>query len=121
MNVLLIEDDNLLRVTVKRYLQTRGIEVLEATSAEAALEIRDPYHLVITDFKMPGMDGLALTRTLRSRKETAEIPVIMISGSFHHPDGEAEALRAGVSVCIQKPFSLTELASVIAQLESIPF
>lgn len=74
--------------------------------------------LVITDWSMPGMNGLALARHFRQHEATARTPIILVT-AHSDDDHKNEALRAGVNDFLTKPFSVTELkARVINLLKS---
>ncbi len=106
--LLLVDDDDAVRVTFRRILERAGFEVLEATNGEAGLELcrqRDP-GLVLLDLRMPGMDGLeALTRLVSEHPET---PVMVISGHGTMTDA-VEALRRGAWDFVAKPLPSNEL------------
>ena len=63
------------------------------------------FDLVITDMKMPEMDGLELLRRIRQQKK--HLPVIILTG-YADPKSEIEAIRAGCSHFISKPFTLSQ-------------
>jgi diguanylate cyclase (GGDEF)-like protein len=81
-----------------------------ATSGQAALGIceRGGVHLVVTDAKMPTMDGFALIGALASREQTRTIPVILLTG-VKDGDARAQALEYGAVEILQKPVDATEL------------
>ena len=80
--LLLVDDDLMLRSMETRVLRQEGYTVLEAESAAEALQlarVSGAIHLLITDFMMPELDGLELTRQFRA--VYPETPVLMVSGS----------------------------------------
>ena len=102
--VLLVDDDSALLEALPRALHCRmsGVVLDTADSAAAALEriaARD-YDAIVTDIKMPGMDGLALLSEIRSRRP--DTPTLMITGHGEH-DLAVQALRGGAYDFIQKP------------------
>jgi two-component system, NtrC family, response regulator AtoC len=110
--VLVAEDDRNLRRVLRAMLAREGYEVAEAPDGEAAcawLARRRPDAL-ITDIRMPKMDGLALFRHVRDRRP--DVPVILITA--YGTIGDAvEAIRAGAFDYISKPFDETELLRVV--------
>ena len=114
--VLLVEDEAPVRAFASRALRLRGYTVMEAESAEDALEILQDEELridlFVTDVIMPGMDGPTWVReALRQRPDTK---VVFVSGyaedAFDDPEGAIPN-----SVFLPKPFSLTDLATTVQQ------
>ena len=103
-SVLIVDDDSALLEALPETLRLRmsGVTVDTADSAAAALDriaVRD-YDAIVTDIKMPGMDGLALLAEIR--KQQPDTPVLMITG--HGEDVLAiQSLRSGAYDFIQKP------------------
>lgn len=116
--VLLVEDEAPVRAFASRALQMRGLTVLEADSAEAALEILDDPTLhvdvFLSDVVMPGIDGPSwVIQALERRPHTR---VVFMSGYAEETFGE---IQAGIpnSVFLPKPFSLSDLTETVqAQL-----
>jgi CheY-like chemotaxis protein len=82
-NVALVVDDSMLiRYTVCRFLEERGFAVESATNGVEALQVlsRVQPDLIITDVKMPRMSGNELISALKSKPETAKIPIIIVAG-----------------------------------------
>jgi CheY-like chemotaxis protein len=80
--VLVVDDSMLIRHTVCRFLEQRGFCVESATNGEDAVETpkRVIPDLIITDMQMPKMSGSELITILKSRPETASIPVVILAG-----------------------------------------
>lgn len=123
-NILLVEDEDAVRVFAVRALRNKGHRVIEAASGEQALELlgkEGPIDLLITDMIMPGIDGATLAR--RVRAERGNVRVILVSGYSE------EAARGGIADSpdfsfLPKPFSLKQLAARVhdvlgEQLESV--
>ncbi|MBM3487254.1 MAG: response regulator [Alphaproteobacteria bacterium] len=115
--VLLVEDEDAVRLFGARALRNKGYTVLEARNGEAALEMlgagATPIDLLITDVVMPGMDGPTLIRQVREKRP--ELKVIFISGytedSFRKRLGEGETVHF-----LPKPFSLQQLAGKVKEV-----
>src|ERR1700710_1183724 len=106
--VLVVDDEPIVRDVVARYLQRDGFETLEAADGDAArtlIETASP-HLVVLDVMLPGRDGLALCRWIRSR---GELPVIMLTARGEEAD-RIVGLELGADDYVTKPFSPRELA-----------
>ena len=100
--LLVIDDDVGVRQSFVAYLEDSGFEVYDAPDGAAGLELfeRCTPNLVITDLRMPGMDGLALLKSLHQRYP--ELPVIVISGAGVMSD-VVDALRLGATDYLIKP------------------
>ncbi len=112
--ILLVEDEAPVRAFASRALRMRGYTVLEADSAEAALETLQDESLnvdvFVTDVVMPGMDGPSWVQmALKARPETR---VVFVSGYAEDSFDETQS-RIPNSVFLPKPFSLTDLAETV--------
>jgi len=112
MKILVVEDEDKLRRVIELQLMGEGHEVIAASSAEEALRKVDGADLVLTDLKMPGMDGLTLLERLGT--EAAAIPVIVMT-AFGNVETAVEAMKRGAVDFLQKPFSLDHLSTVVAK------
>ncbi|HEY4164997.1 MAG TPA: ATP-binding protein, partial [Dongiaceae bacterium] len=115
--VLLVEDEDAVRLFGARALRNKGYKVLEARSGEAALEIvnehMDEIDLVISDVVMPRMDGPTLVKDLRTRRP--DIRVIFISG--YAEDAFRRRVDAGEEAhFLMKPFTLKQLAAKVKEV-----
>lgn len=118
MNQILVVDDSLsVRKVLERLLSSHA-DVRVAVSAEDALAQLDAGmpipDLLISDVLMPGMDGLELSQILRRRPDTAQMPIVLISGVLND-ELMQRANAAGVHAVIRKPFTVEELQPVILQ------
>lgn len=114
--VLLVEDEDSIREMVALNLKMAGWEVLEAPSAERALELlhQSPAcDAALLDIMLPGMDGLSLCETIR--RDNSAIGIIMVSAKGQEED-KIRGLSIGADDYITKPFSVSEL---VARLEAL--
>lgn len=112
--ILLAEDELLLRMSVARGLERLGYRVRQAADGEAALARLDegPPALLISDIRMPGLDGIALT--LRARARYPGLPVLLVSG---FADAAARAVVPEMDVAfLEKPFTLKTLGERVRAL-----
>ena len=112
--ILVIDDDNHVRVMLARLLKTQGYEVLQAGSAVDARRMLEEKHpdLVISDIVMPGESGIELRRMIAAR--WPELPFILISG--YSAEGPAEfAARTPNTIFVQKPFAADQLLALVEQ------
>jgi two-component system NtrC family response regulator len=112
--ILVIDDDTSLRRVLEYNLQEAGYDVTPAASGEEGLRLFDEETpgLVITDMKMPGMDGMQVLKGVRER--SPEALVIMIT-AFGTVDVAVEAMKAGAYDYITKPFNREELRLTVAK------
>lgn len=115
---LLVVDDepNLLRA-VAACLRAEGFDVVTARSgAEALLRVAEAVpDLVVSDIRMPGMDGYQLARQLRANSRTALTPVVFLTAKDETAD-RVEGFRSGVDAYLTKPFEPDELVAVIRNI-----
>jgi type II secretory ATPase GspE/PulE/Tfp pilus assembly ATPase PilB-like protein len=103
--ILLVDDDVMLRHLATSILESGGYRVVAAEDGGDALQIVDSGRdiaLVVTDLRMPGMDGEAVLKRLRSKVTTAMLPIIVLTGSDEH-DAEVRLMDAGADDYIRKP------------------
>jgi len=110
--VLVVEDSKTIASVVKYFLELEGFEVLQAKDGNSGLASarRDHPHVIVTDYNMPGMDGMAMVKALRADAATRGIAVLMLT-SEESVEKEAQALEAGVDDYILKPVEPRRLAA----------
>jgi len=116
--VLLVEDDERIRASMRLSLEDEGYEVEEAGTGEEALELQtralvsNPFDTLVVDIMLPGMDGFECCRELR---KTSAVPIIMVTARTDTHDVVA-GLEAGADDYVRKPFEPKELAARIRAL-----
>ncbi|MDH6634868.1 UNVERIFIED_ORG: CheY-like chemotaxis protein [Methylobacterium sp. SuP10 SLI 274] len=108
---LLVDDEEVVRISTADMLTDLGYAVVEATSAEEALRLvntGEHFDLLVTDHLMPGMSGTDLARAIRTAKPG--MPVLLVSGYAEREGVDPDLAR------LNKPFRKDELASSLAQL-----
>ena len=108
--ILVIEDEEKLRRTIGLHLASGGYEVRAAASAEEGIRYAGDMDLILTDLKLPGMNGLALLEKLQ--EQTTHAPVIVMS-AFGTVENAVEAMKKGALDFLPKPFSLDHLSVVV--------
>ncbi len=112
MNILVVDDEKLIRWSLRERLTREGHVVTEAEdgrSAQAALERETP-DLALLDMRLPDTDGLAILKHLQEK--APEVPAIMIT-AFSSVETAVEAMRLGAYDYIAKPFNLDEMAMTV--------
>jgi len=111
--VLLIDDDDALRLLCSVNLRALGIEVIEAENGERGLELvrRKRPDLWLLDVSMPGLDGFEVGEIVRRHRKTRHIPLMFLSGE---DENDARARELGAIACLAKPFDPIALSRLIA-------
>jgi len=113
--ILLVDDDEAVRSMLRRALQRRGYDVIEAAEGGAALRALSSatVDLVITDILMPGMEGIETIQALRRTYPNLKI-IAMSGGGRMKPEGYIEVAKAfGAFRVFTKPFDNEELIAAI--------
>ncbi len=111
--ILIVDDEDLIRWSLRERLVTEGYEILEAGTGKAALEqFKNGVDLVLLDYRLPDTDGLAILRELK--KLDPDILVILLT-SFVSVETAVEAMKLGAFHFAHKPFNLDEIASTVGR------
>ena len=110
--ILIVEDEDKLRRVIQLQLQSKGFEVDQAGAAEDGLRLVEGADLILTDLRLPGMDGLELIH--RIRRQNSRIPIIVMT-AFGTVENAVEAMKAGALDFLPKPFSMDHLMAVIGK------
>lgn len=112
LKVLIVEDESDLATTCARLLRQKGHFPSIALSGLEALELmeREPPDLILTDLRLPAVDGLAVLR--HARRGPRKIPVVMFT-AYASQASRREALEEGAAAFLCKPFSAAELHAAI--------
>jgi two-component system, cell cycle response regulator DivK len=108
--ILLVEDNEMNRDMLSRRLIRRGHEITMAVDGPAGIAsaIEHRPELILMDISLPGMDGWEVTRVLRSRPETASIPIIALTAHAMDIDRQ-QSLEVGCNDYDTKPIDLARL------------
>src|SRR3712207_2240142 len=117
--ILLVEDDELNRDSLRRLLRRRGYDILLAVDGEEALRVaRDERpDVILMDMRLPGIDGWEATRRLKADPATRAIPIIALTAHAMASDRD-QSLAAGCDDHDTKPIDLDRLLSKIGALVS---
>ena len=118
MNILVVDDEAEQLDSLRVGLKSRRFNVFEALNAEDALKRLnhgpEKIDIVITDYAMPGMNGMELLKKLREKNKT--LPVILMT-AYSKKDLVVDALRNSCNSFIEKPFSLDQLLKEIDRVK----
>jgi CheY-like chemotaxis protein len=115
LRVLVVDDNATNQLIFDRMLDNWSMKVTLASSGVQALAIlnsEQPFALILLDYQMPGMDGIAVAQQIRSNPRYATATILMLSSG----GGTEEAIRArqaGISICLFKPFKQSDLLTAI--------
>ena len=115
--ILVVEDNDRNRRLMRILLKANGYEVVEATTGREAMDyLKDQKpDLILMDIQLPHTDGLDLTREIKDREETSDIPVVAVTAYAMKGDRE-RILEAGCDGYISKPIDTHEVPKVIADI-----
>jgi two-component system chemotaxis response regulator CheY len=117
MKLLIVDDDKTTRKLLSLYLKGKGYEVVPAENGLDAIEKlgTESISLVVTDMNMPYMDGIELTKTLRSDSILKNIPIIMVTTEADD-DEKKKAFDAGVDDYLVKPTNADAISDSIKRI-----
>jgi len=115
--LLVVDDDPSLLLAVSETLRAEGYEVVTARrGSEAMVRVAESLpDLIISDIRMPGMDGYALARNLRSAPRTRLVPIVFLTAKDDLAD-RITGFRTGVDAYITKPFESEELIAIVKNI-----
>jgi putative two-component system response regulator len=110
--ILVIDDEDVIRMLVVEILESVGYDVTSAESAEVALALLEDadFDLVVSDVIMPGLSGLELLESVRARR--ASLPVVLVTGAGTY-DTLSQALTRGAAGLVTKPFAHSDLQAAV--------
>lgn len=115
LRVMVVDDMGVSRGLLIQAIEEIGIWKNQAENdgrAALAKLVADPVHLVLSDYNMPGMDGLELLKALRQNRSTARVGFILVTGN-PTPDIVSKGKALGLNNLIKKPFTTAALKQCI--------
>jgi DNA-binding NtrC family response regulator len=111
-SILIVEDEPKMRRVLELQLADEGFHARTAGDAETGLQLlgKEPFDVIVTDFKLPGMSGLEFLQAVK--RVNADLPVVIMT-AYGTVETAVDAMKAGASDYVLKPFSLAELVLVI--------
>ena len=112
-HVLVVDDEKIVRDSMKEWLAEEGYQVWTAASAKKALELMadTPFHMMLTDIKMPGMDGVELLA--RAKALQPDLDVVMMT-AYAAVDSAVEAMKQGALEYVIKPFEPDTVLAMVS-------
>lgn len=121
LNVLVVDDANSMRKLVVAVLRDMGFkEMFEAENGNVALQTLKERRIdfIITDWKMPGMDGLGLLKAIRSNPSYKDIPILVLTGQGVR-ETVMEAIENGANNFLVKPFTPATLEKKVLHIVTL--
>jgi type IV pilus assembly protein PilB len=115
--ILIVDDEDDIRLVLKKHVIDAGYDVQTAKNGEEAVRLvnENKPNLIIMDWMMPVIDGLAATKILRSKLETASIPIVMLTAK-KDKESELSGIDAGADDYITKPFDDEKLLARVKMI-----
>ena len=119
MKILIVDDEKIKRVTLAEDLRTQGYEVVAAADGQEAWEQlqRGRFDVVVTDLKMPNLDGIELLKRIK-QGPLADLEVVMMTAYGSIPVA-VEAMRLGAFDFVTKPFRNDDVFPLLARIERL--
>ncbi len=116
-SIITVDDSSTMRRMVSFTLKSAGYDVIEAEDGANALKLLKtrPVDMVISDINMPNMDGITLTKQLRTIPHYARTPIILLT-TESDPGKKNEGRAAGATGWIVKPFNQEQLLAVVSKV-----
>lgn len=117
IRILNVDDDEAQRYVTTRTLTSAGFEVVEGRNAKEALAMAsNHFDLIVLDVDLPDVDGFEVTRTLKTQKATADIPIIQVSAVFSGYSHVQDGLRNGADAYFTFPLDANSFISTVRKL-----
>jgi DNA-binding NtrC family response regulator len=111
--ILVVDDEGLIRWSLRSRLEEAGYRVLEAASGRQALQLlAEEVEVVLLDLRLPDVEGFDLLALIKRRLPHAEVVVLTAEGS---PEAATRAARAGAFATVGKPFDLEEVTRLVGR------
>ncbi len=115
LKLLLIDDDEWIRDSMRLFFESEGCDLVTLVTAEEALEMieKQPFDIIIADYRLPGMDGIELFRRIRSSCRCA---MKILITAYMNEKVVSAAKKAGVHDLIEKPFNTENIEESLSKL-----
>ncbi|MDH5446660.1 MAG: response regulator [Gammaproteobacteria bacterium] len=117
LRVLIVDDTEAMRMVITMALKDTGYVVTEAENGQQALKMakKEQFDLIITDIRMPEIDGLMLIKKLRKMKQYRDIPILSLT-NLNSENFKQKLKQAGANGWVQKPFGRETLLRTLNSL-----
>jgi len=113
--ILLVDDDEWIRDSLTVYFGTEGCHILAVETAEEGLELlkQEDWDIILTDYKLPGIDGLTFSKKIQGIRPDA---IKILITAYKSKEVVSEARSAGIQDLIDKPFTIKTIEDSLSQL-----
>ncbi|HUV78630.1 MAG TPA: response regulator [Desulfobacterales bacterium] len=113
--ILLVDDDEWIRDSLTMYFGTEGCHILAVETAEEGLELlkQEDWDIILTDFKLPGIDGLAFSKKVQGIRPDA---IKILITAYKSKEIVSEARSAGIQDLIDKPVTIKTIEDSLSRL-----
>jgi DNA-binding NtrC family response regulator len=113
--ILLVDDDEWIRDSLTVYFDTEGCHILAVETAEEGLKLlkQEDWDIILTDYKLPGIDGLTFSKKIQEIRPDA---IRILITAYKSKEVVSEARSAGIQDLIDKPFTIKTIENSISQL-----
>src|SRR3989338_11124282 len=110
--ILIVDDESTIRMSLARILEKEGYAVAQAENGKKAIELlkKEPFHLILTDLKMPEVDGFEV---LKQAKSISPDSVVIVLTAYVSVESAISAMKAGAYDYLSKPINIDEVRIVI--------
>ena len=117
-HVLIIDDEPLMRISIADAMKAEGYQAKVASTGPEGMELikKEPFEIVISDLRLPGLDGLRILQTCKEVSPRTGVIVITAHGSV---ETAVEAMKMGAYDYVTKPFSMDELILIVKRLVKV--
>ena len=118
MNILLVDDEPLIREALSEFLVdqlTHNVTSCENGTEALKLFKKRPFPMVLTDIRMPGIDGIELLKSLKALPHARTTDIVILTG-YGDMETSIEALRSGACEYLLKPVNVDDLAAVVDRI-----
>jgi DNA-binding NtrC family response regulator len=115
MKILLIDDDEWIRDSLGLYFEDEGCQLLALETAEEGIEAlkKEDYDIIVTDYRLPGMDGLEFLKRIQ---ETQPNALKVLITAYRNKEVVSEAVKMGINDFIDKPFTAKTIEDSLSRL-----
>jgi CheY-like chemotaxis protein len=116
VRILVVEDSPVIQKLIDMCLRDMGVDITFCSSGDKGLQhaMSEPYHLVVLDIGLPGMDGWTVLSEIRAHDATSNLPVMVLTA--HGRSVQQKADERGANMALSKPFNPADFRQAVGEL-----